>query len=380
MHVAVVSGTLDPWSTPDRPDWSGRARHLREVVDTLALDGHRVEAVVPGRPSSATPGTAVVHRAPLGAREAGPGPAVHALADRLRALWPDRVPDVVYAHHWTAALAAWQAGAGAASPVVQLVHAGELEPDGDRAAVERAVLHRADLVVVTSRADRDALLTVGIAPDRLQVVPVTVDAEEFHPDGPVLRRGDRRRLLALGGVDAEGGAGPAVRALAGVPGAELLVAGGRPGEEDDPDRARLFALARGHGVDDRVRFLGPVDRREVPRLLRSADAVVSAAPRWCTGFSALEAMACGRAVVATAVGGNADIVVDQVCGRTVPPGDDRALARALHEVLAQEGRWMAFGVAGRNRVEAAYRRGGPARALTDVFEQVRAAGTHAVAG
>lgn len=55
MYITVVSGSLDPWTTPDRPDWSGRARHLGEVVDTLAAGGHHVDAVAPGDPSIAPP-------------------------------------------------------------------------------------------------------------------------------------------------------------------------------------------------------------------------------------------------------------------------------------------------------------------------------------
>lgn len=64
MYITVVSGSLDPWTTPDRPDWSGRARHLGEVVDTLAAGGHHVDAVAPGDPSIAPPpgGGRVVHR------------------------------------------------------------------------------------------------------------------------------------------------------------------------------------------------------------------------------------------------------------------------------------------------------------------------------
>nr|WP_255426585.1 glycosyltransferase [Pseudonocardia sp. C8] len=182
-------------------------------------------------------------------------------------------------------------------------------------------------------------------------------------------------MVALGGADAEGGADRVVRALATVPDAELLVAGGLPAGADDPARARLYTLARQHGVGRRVRFLGPVERADVPRLIRSADAVVNAAPRWSTGIAALEAMACGRAVVTAAVGGNADVVVDQVCGLTVPPRDDRALSRGLREVLSRESSRIAFGAAGRNRVEVAFRRSHLARALGEVFERACLAGT-----
>lgn len=380
MHITVVSGSLDPWTTPDRPDWSGRARHLREVVDALHGEGHQVQVVLPSSgsgPAGEVPGPGpAVHRVPL---PAGSDPArlVEALAAELRRLWDGGRPDAVHAHHWTASLAARAAAEDAPLPVVQLVHAGEAEPDGPRRAVERAAWRRADGVVVTCAADRARVLAAGVAPDRLHVAPNTVDVGEYRPDGPALRRGGCPRLVALDGVGTAGGADHAVPALAGVPGVELLVAGGRPAGTPDPDRDRVFALARSHGVADRVRFLGPVGRSDVPRLLRSADVVVCAAPYWSTGTAALEAMACGRAVVSSAVGGHADVVVDDVCGISVPPRDATALARGVREALTGRCRRQALGVAGRNRVEAAYRRAHGAGALVEAFERAR---EHPVAG
>ncbi|MBP2367911.1 glycosyltransferase family 4 protein [Pseudonocardia parietis] len=361
MHVTVVSSSLDPWTVPGRSDWCGRAGHLRQAVMMLDEAGIRSEAVVPGGADSVESGVPA-HRVrvdPAG----DPGATVEMLTRRLRALWRDGLPDVVHAHHWTAALAARQAAGSARLPLLLTVFASERESAGDRAAMQRAMKRDADRVLVTGSADHRALLGDGVVPERLDIRPIAVDVDVFRPDGPALRPVDHPRLVTIDGLDPGSGAGHAITALSGVPGAELLVAGGRPAGEPDPDRDRLFALATRHGVAGRVRFVGPVARADVPRLLRSADVVVCAAPKWSAGTAALEAMACGRAVVASSAGPQADVVVDQVSGLVVAPRDDRALLRAVRETLEHRCRREAFGIAGRNRAVAMYDRSAAGGAL-----------------
>src|SRR5205823_9695712 len=101
-----------------------------------------------------------------------------------------------------------------------------------------------------------------------------VDALAFSPEGPIAERGERSRLVSVGRLVRRKGVDEVVAALSCVPEAELVVAGGAAGP--DPDLARLRQLALSCGVADRVRFLGPVPRAQVPALLRSADAVVCA--------------------------------------------------------------------------------------------------------
>jgi glycosyltransferase involved in cell wall biosynthesis len=104
------------------------------------------------------------------------------------------------------------------------------------------------------------------------------------------------------------------------------------------------------GVADRVHLYGSVCREEMPMLLRSAD-VVAATP-WYEPFGIvpLEAMACGVPVVASAVGGMLDTVVDDGTGRLVPPKDPRALADAINPILWDKRFRAALGRAGRKRV------------------------------
>ena len=116
----------------------------------------------------------------------------------------------------------------------------------------------------------------------------------------------------------------------------LLVADGRDVHllHRSGGHREFHRLADAAGIADRVIATDAVDpRRELPLDYRAADVCVQASREEGLGFSVLEAMACGRPVVATAVGGLKEIVEDGVTGWTSPPGDPAALARALREAL-----------------------------------------------
>src|SRR5690606_9408897 len=111
---------------------------------------------------------------------------------------------------------------------------------------------------------------------------------------------------------------------------------------------RLRALAEQVGVADRVDLRGRMGREEVAALLRSADALVCVPWYEPFGIVPLEAMACGVPVVASAVGGMIDTVVDGVTGVHVPPRDPERLAEALTALLDDAGaaRRARYGAAG----------------------------------
>jgi glycosyltransferase involved in cell wall biosynthesis len=161
----------------------------------------------------------------------------------------------------------------------------------------------------------------------------------------------------LGRLVERKGQDDAVRALAAVPGAELVVVGGPPAErlDADPEVRRLRAVAASVGVADRLVFTGAVARADVPAWVRSADVVLAVPWYEPFGITPLEAMACGRPVVATAVGGLQDSVVDGVTGDLVPPRDPVALGEALAALLADDERRAAYGAAGVRRARSRYR-------------------------
>jgi D-inositol-3-phosphate glycosyltransferase len=147
------------------------------------------------------------------------------------------------------------------------------------------------------------------------------------------------------------GVGNVVTAIAEVPGAEVVIAGG-PDEADLPqheEARRLMRLAEEAGVTDRVRLRGRVDRADLPALLRSADAVLCVPWYEPFGIVALEAMACGVPVVASAVGGLVDTVVDGVTGIHVPARSPQHLAAALGCLLEDPVLRRRLGTAGARR-------------------------------
>ncbi|RZT87248.1 glycosyltransferase involved in cell wall biosynthesis [Pseudonocardia sediminis] len=380
MRIDLVSVQVSPFAEPGDPGWSAQAVQVGELADALAGAGHEVTVLArrddPSRPSTVSPrpGLTVRH---LDAGPPSPLPgerlvaAVPELARQLDEHWRADRPDVVHAHHWTSGLAA---GAAAhAIPRVQTFHGLSRPGSGPagRAPAEQAVARSADRVVALSEDELSALLQRGAPRARLRVVPAGIDTEIWRPDGPSLRRADRPRIVSLGSVAPGGGTDEVIQALRAVPDAELFVAGGPAPERaaDDPDLARLHAAAARNGVAKRVRFLGAVSRADVPRLLRSADVLASTPPRESSGTAALEAMACGRAVVATAVGGLRDTVVDQVTGVHVLPGRPSELAAALREVIGDAGTVTAFGIAGRDRASSRYARSRIVEAMTEVYRE-----------
>lgn len=389
MRIAMVSEHASPLADPGGHDAGGQNVHVRELSRALAAAGHEVTVLTrrddPDRPDVVAlhPGVTVRHVAAGPARPIPKDDVLGHLPELARGLeqsWRADPPDIVHAHFWMSGLAAATALRDLDIPLVQTFHAlgcvkrrhqgvADTSPES-RVPSERLLTRRADRVVATCEDELFELIRMGAPRHRVSIVPCGVDTAEFAPDGPAAPRGDRPRLVSVGRLVRRKGVDEVIAALAAVPDAELLVAGGQALTAADPDTARLRAVAASCGVTDRVRFLGPLPRDAVPTLLRSADAVVCAPWYEPFGIVALEAMACARAVVATAVGGMQDTVVHGVTGLHVPPRRPDALAAALRDLLASPTLPAAFGSAGRARVLARYTWERVAAATERVYDEV----------
>jgi type III pantothenate kinase len=277
--------------------------------------------------------------------------------------------------------AALRAGRRLGIPVVQTFHAlgvvkrryqGEADTSPpERVDIELGIVRRADRIVCTCTDEAFELVRLGADRAKLAVIPCGVDLDRFVPDGEAWpQREGLRRLLCVGRLVARKGVGNVISALADVPAAELLVAGGPDIAhlDEDAEARRLLALARAVGVGDRVRLLGRVDRGALPALLRSGDIAVCAPWYEPFGIVPLEAMACGVPVVASAVGGMIDTVVDGVTGVHVAPRDPERLAHALTDLLADPERRAAMGQAGVRRARQLYDWDRVAAATLEVYE------------
>jgi glycosyltransferase involved in cell wall biosynthesis len=378
VKIDLVSEHASPLAAIGGVDAGGQNVHVAALAAGLARRGHEV-TVHTRRDDDSLPervvlqdGYEVVHVA-AGPPEALPKdellPHMPAFARELRAAWSVQPPDLVHAHFWMSGLASVEAAASLLTPVpvVQTFHAlgsvkrrhqgaADTSPSS-RVELERGLCQAVTHVVATCTDEVFELRRLGLARDRASIVPCGVDTTVFAPRGPVAARGDRPRLLVLGRLVERKGQEDAVRALAAVPDAELVVVGGPPVEslDADPEVRRLRAIAAELGVADRLCFTGSVARADVPAWVRSADVVLAVPWYEPFGITPLEAMACGRPVVATAVGGLVDSVADGVTGDLVPPRDPERLGEVLAALLADDERRAAYGAAGVKRARARYR-------------------------
>ena len=127
-----------------------------------------------------------------------------------------------------------------------------------------------------------------------------------------------------------------------IPDADFLIVG------DGPQRADLEALCSELGLSDNVRFLGT--RSDVPEIICATDLMVLTSVTEAMPMVILEAMACGKPVVATDVGGVGELVEDGVTGFLVPPKEPAALAERLIELIRDPAKCRTMGLAGRRRV------------------------------
>ncbi|TDV57818.1 glycosyl transferase family 1 [Actinophytocola oryzae] len=175
-------------------------------------------------------------------------------------------------------------------------------------AFERDTAVRAARVIAAEQAE---LIAAGVARERISVVPHGIDVDHFTQEGDRVPVGRRYRLVAVGEVTADSGFATAVAALPGLPDTELVVAGT---PQHGGHARELRDYAQRLEVSDRLQLHGPVTRAVLPSLLRSAHLVLCTPWRPRFGMTALEASACGVAVVANETGGLADTIVHRVTG------------------------------------------------------------------
>ena len=405
MKIAMVSEHASPLAVIGGVDSGGQNVHVAALSTALARAGHEVtvytrrdDAGLPVRVTMSS-GVTVEHL------DAGPPspipkddifPHVGEMAARLKAAWLDSQPDVVHAHFWMSGLAALEAGRPLGIPVVQTFHAlgtvkrrhqgiKDTSPP-ERIPSEAAISRRVSRIVATCTDELFELSRLGADPARISVVPCGVDTSLFSPtdgvaDSRVADRADAQpgtsggdpfpyRLVTVGRLVERKGIDDAIRALAEIPAAQLVVAGGPDSHElnSDPDARRLLDLAQGLGVEDRVRLVGRLRRDQVPRLLRAADLAICVPWYEPFGIVPLEAMSCAVPVVGAAVGGISDTVVDGVTGVHVPPRHPARLARAVRKLLAEPERRAAMGSAGRTRVVQRYQWSQVADGTLDAYE------------
>jgi glycosyltransferase involved in cell wall biosynthesis len=373
--------------TSSYPRWPGDASGA--FVHRLATDlgplGWVVEVLAPMAPGLATDATL-------------DGVAVH----RFRYSWPPRTQRLAYdggmlsnlrARRWTALTvpgllvgerlavssrcdhvdvvhAHWVVPQGLAlvglrKPLVVSVHGSDINRVTGAGRLKALALQSAD--AITANSDTSARRVERLIGRRPTVVPMGVELDPPVDDEMVasLRAAVGRELVV--GVVArlveEKGVADLVEAVAGLDQVGLLVVG------DGPERAALVEQAASLGVQ--AVFAGAVAPGQVASHLAACD-VVAAPSRQPEGqgLALLEAMAVGRAVVASTAGGQAESVVDGESGLLVPPDDVSSLRRALERLLGDAALRDRLGHLGRLAVAERFSRRACAQAMAKVYETV----------
>jgi glycosyltransferase involved in cell wall biosynthesis len=258
---------------------------------------------------------------------------------RLRRLVGSERYDIIHLHTKRAhALAAWLPhGAGAPRYVVTR----RMDyPEKRNCRTRYLYNHCVDGVVAISRPIVDLLVQAGVERDKIRLIHSGIDVRRFPSDpGAAARRiptigtlavleprkGHRFLLEAIARLKARGF--PLRCLLAGVGG----------------ERKRLEDLTAQLGLKAEIEFLGFVD--DTPAFLYGIDIFVLPSLQEGLGVAALEAMAAGKPVVASRVGGLSDVVIDGRTGLLVPPADAAALSEAIAALIAEPSRGRAMGVA-----------------------------------
>jgi teichuronic acid biosynthesis glycosyltransferase TuaC len=242
--------------------------------------------------------------------------------------------------------AATRLGAWLRVPVTITMRGTEV-PHARRPALRRHLcraLRSASRVFAVASSLRRLAVDLGVEEQRIRVIGNGVDTQRFH----ALPKAEARAslglpetaqvLVSVGALVERKGFHRVIGCLPRLreryPSLRLLIVGG-PSPEGDWS-GQLRHLARQLGVEDMVRFLGPLPPDQLKLPLSAADVFVLATGNegWANVF--LEAMACGLPVVTTDVGGNAEVVCRPELGSVVPFDDAPALAQALEDALARD--------------------------------------------
>ncbi|MGH3297234.1 MAG: glycosyltransferase, partial [Trebonia sp.] len=313
---------------------------LRELSHSLAGNGHRVTVYAQANGAKSKtelePGVTVEYVGPSNGNadrsESELLAQVPAFSRPLSERWAADRPDVVHAMRWTSGLASLAAARDLQIPVVQTFdslgvaerrhHVMAAGAGTERIRLEPAIGRSASAVVAGSSDEQSDLTRLGVPRRHIRIVPCGVDTDEFSPEGPVADRTTRPRLVTVADLSEIDALANLLRAMSKVPGADLIVAGGPSRDQlrDDLGYRRLVKLADTFGVSSQVTFAGQVGRAALPPLFRSADLLISVTEYDPSGLTSIQAMACGTPVIASAVGGQVDAVVDGTTGILVPPG------------------------------------------------------------
>jgi D-inositol-3-phosphate glycosyltransferase len=377
-RIAILSLHTSPLAQPGTGDGGGMNVYVRELASALARSGHRCDvftrAAAPDAPTTirVEPGF-FVHHVDAGPRAEIPKEQLEGVVpeftDRVLSMMTtasgapiaeqDGGPyDVVHANYWLSGLAGHIIKHELDIPLISTFHTldrvkAEAMPEeviadlsSRRAAAEGLVIGCSDAVLASCEVEAAQLIELyGAAPERIAIVPPGVDHAFF---GPGESRQARRALglpdhgpllLFVGRIQPLKGTHLAIESLAALrergTEATLVVVGGPSGAQGQETLDDLVRLADERSVSQAVIFRPAQPHELLSSYYRAADVTVVPSRSESFGLVALESLACGTPVVASAVGGLTTLVHDGVTGALIDGGDADAYATAIEQITSE---------------------------------------------
>jgi rhamnosyl/mannosyltransferase len=239
--------------------------------------------------------------------------------------------------------------------------------------LQNKILRRADRIVVGSPAPLEHWPTLAPVRDKCVVVPFGIDVEPFqdfqkHADAAreIRRRFGEPLLLFIGRLVYYKGLEYLIEAMREIP-AKLLIIG------DGPLKPKLMRMVQQNGVASKIVLLGDRPLEQLPAYYHACDLFIlpSTHKSEAFGIVQLEAMACGKPVISTALASGVPWVnQDGQTGLVIPPKDAGALIRAIHLLLTNESLRRQLGQGGRQRVDGEFTRARMGARMLALYEQV----------
>ncbi len=368
--IALISDHGDPAAEIGREEAGGQNVYVRQVGESLAKLGWQVDMFT--RKVRPEDPTIVQHSPHCRTIRLVAGPQEFIPRDRLMDYMPEFVAafqkfqskegsnyPLIHTNYW---LSAWVGLQLRQRSNVQLIHTyhslgavkyqtvAPPETAALRLQVEKQILEEADCIVATSPQEDQMLRSLVSTEGNVQVIPCGTDLQNFR----VIPRAEARAKLGFGSAeklvlyvgrfDPRKGIETLVRAFAKLrqesESAEkiklVIVGGSEAGQPDGLERQRIGELVESLGIVDAVLFVGRVGHDLLPMYYTAADVCVIPSHYEPFGLVAIEAMACGTPVVASAVGGLRFTVLPEETGLLAPPQDVDAFASSIDRILSDE--------------------------------------------
>ena len=236
-------------------------------------------------------------------------------------------------------------------------------------------------LIAVSKATRDFHVGQGLDPEKVEVIYNGVNCELFSPSEPTGNLKEELNLpedaftaLTIGQIGLRKGqdtlASAAIKAIHDISNLHVIIAGERNSQKEESIlfEKRIPEIFSEHGMQDKLHLIGY--RNDIHEILNEVDLVIHSAYQEPLGRVLLEAGACGKAIIATDVGGTTEILENDVSGKLIPPGQSEVLADVLVELANDPEKRESLGREARQKIQSEFSIETASENLSCFFKQV----------